>query len=635
MALKGDRVPQASKRASMGFASARGAAEHSNAVTAAGPGFARRGALLTTPRLNAGGGLRVAEVDDENLEVAWLHSCWDKPGHGQKKKALEALAKPKLWTTVHQVSDVQKLTSGVDRVQVKLEYFRDHWEQSKPLIEPIEAHFMHSDPACGVQMVHVPKLTMLQGRPQSRMSSCLPSLRTPTPRPTTAPESLEAAAMRATMRAARAVTVVQQAKELQMERRIDQCLNLQRRQGRKEAAQRAQNWLEGAACVVVINVMHRIVTAFYQGVKDSDKSMAVGHMGPGRRSGRPGPSRAAQRDVDMSRLLQPQQLETLKRNIRASFLARMHAAVQAQGQQSWTLVFNVVFFRILLRRPMKRRLAMAVVISTLENYSPGYRARMAFRKYKRAAAMVGRAFRWTVQVTRILRRHVLPVCVWVAETELLGALVNIPEEQVRQEVAEYEEEHQVQAWRRQIAYLTLHQPKYFQGHFHLVPEASASTLFNMLSHVHHPSHSQGRAAVGHAFHHHPSTPWTRKAGALARDVDRWSVLELLRLSVDERQEVADQLWRISLDTFWRRYKAFKQAKDANRLAWINWRKQVQLLGTDSRDWWPEPPEVQTYPEELGKVHMRILRKQLEELLRKKQSSMNLDAAAKDLLSALG
>lgn len=72
----------------------------------------------------------------------WIHSHYYAKG-GQKKKALTALSKhARGGVSVHEVPEVQKINACTSRINVKLEFYRDHDEQFDPLLRTVEEAFM-------------------------------------------------------------------------------------------------------------------------------------------------------------------------------------------------------------------------------------------------------------------------------------------------------------------------------------------------------------------------------------------------------------------------------------------------------------------------------------------------------------
>ncbi|CAE8588463.1 unnamed protein product [Polarella glacialis] len=366
------------------------------------------------------------EVDDNDEDV-WVHSHYYARG-GQKKKALEALSKQGLGTSVHQVPEVGKMRSGASRVDVKIEYLREHFQVSDVFQRTVEDMFMCTDPLFGEPIVNVAKLRS-QGRGRNRSPSPdsevlqRPVSQASNYRSLATPDmAAEAFRNKVLQNADRQAKAVAAAREMLIEKRLDQFLHMQRRQVRSVNANRERPWFEGviaAAAAVVMMKMLEVYTHGRHTIAGKVKKLSIAGIvrivpdapRPGGISGRIRKGKLLWREakrrihgegVERLRILSRAQQDTIERLIAEGRLKDEKAMKRVQVWKVWRKFLRAFDFVIKVRRPLRIHNRMEALKEFLSKSLHASALTIAFKRYLNAVKLLQRAMKCSVYLMRVV-----------------------------------------------------------------------------------------------------------------------------------------------------------------------------------------------------------------------------------------
>jgi len=252
------------------------------------------------------------------------------------------------------------------------------------------------------------------------------------------------------------------------------------------------------------------------------------------------------------------------------------------------------------------------------------------------------------QIMHIIKKHIILPQVWAAETMILGMAAGVSGDVLNREVAAYLEKSEVERWCLEVHHLIGLRHDHVTNHAsglllkrlsclgpgqrvvkhgwdkpsnaaEMIPRTARRTSAirrrrrdkdhrDLVVQVSegpdgHSRRSSGASGlIGRHRMEHQSTEFASNSLAL---------LDNYRLLPDEHNEVADQLLRGNIESWWQAYKAYKVASGPSTRAWVSWRAKCLDVGSAHRELWPSAPQVLAYPRNLLKVHHGALRHMLE------------------------
>jgi len=501
---------------------------------------------------------------------------------GAKHRALDALERSEHIASVHDVAAVQSLASGLERVGVKLEWYRENPQLSGPLLRAVERSFMAMDPGSGEWIVSAARVRDA-GTGQLRRGS--PGPQAAQGRNAPLGPLMAGAEKAASRHSARAVQALAHEREQQLGRRVEHLRALQRRQMRQEQAERTRPWVTWQVAATAALVMRGFLVAYRHAFEASDAVDAeCGAAERWRRMGKQLWHEAALRmgsaDLRAFRLLRQPQLDPIGRLVMKSRLDHAESRRKNHLWRMWACTLRLSIAVVRLQRPYRVHVSMEIAKDFIEKSWRGFRIRRSVKSFLRKVRVLQRAIRCSCRIARVIRTRVLVPQVWALETMLLGRTAGIQEELLEAEVARHLEACGLERWRQEAQRL--------------------QRLRVLLIHG-------AELALGPA------------PGPGAAPRARWPSLEAWRLSPEEREQLAALAFRENLDAWWELYRSFKQARPASSRAWVAWRLALVELDFCSHDLWPEHPPVMEYPEELTKLRNGVLKRAINARLQQSRS----------------
>lgn len=425
------------------------------------------------------------EEEPEDVDV-WIHSEFYAMG-GQKKKALQALSRDieSQGVSVHQVHEVQQILSGSSRVDVKLEYYRDHYHLSDPLQKTVQDDFMCIDPMTKQPIVNVSKLRYkgrdfmgLQqelhddddSRPQSRASgrtSPTTGRSSPPPRRSVMTPDIAASTLRdrASAQSARIERTLALGRDLDLRRRLERLEVLQQVMGRHSRAERERPWLKYLAvssrtavmmkCLVAFHCTKQTVSGKVRDISRSAVKPIVAWKGLN--------SRACALGLRHLHVLSKRQTDAIERIIAERRKRENHCQRSLGAFKAWTKLLRVAIFYTRVRRPLRKHFAIAMIKDFLDVTSEGFRLRVAVKRYMHSVRFVQRALQHQTRIFRIVREMILEKELWAMETRVLCEKVGIPAATCQAAIDAYMEANEVQVWREEVRALNVKRSKIWNG----------------------------------------------------------------------------------------------------------------------------------------------------------------------------
>eukprot|EP00930_Biecheleria_cincta_P098242 TRINITY_DN89915_c0_g1_i1.p1 TRINITY_DN89915_c0_g1~~TRINITY_DN89915_c0_g1_i1.p1 ORF type:complete len:795 (-),score=134.36 TRINITY_DN89915_c0_g1_i1:76-2460(-) len=625
---------------------------------------ANKAAIAMPPKLSSARSKKQELEEPDDLDT-WIHSQYYATG-GQKKKALTALSKDieSQGVSVHQVHEVQQILSGNSRVEVKLEYYRDHYHLSDPLQKTVQDDFMCIDPMTKEPIVNVSKLRYkgrdfmgLQQqqelnddedspRPQSRASgrtSPTTGRGSPPPRNVMTPDIVASSLRdRACVQSARIERAVARGRDLELRKRLERLENLQRVMDRHSRAELERPWLKIVALSVRTAVMIKVLMAFHCAKQTTHGK--VSEINP--RAVKPIVtwkglnSKACTLGLRHLQVLSKRQIAAIERIV-AEQQRRENSLKRSQNAfNAWIKLLRVATFYVRVRRPLRKHFAMALIKEFLDVTSQGFRLRVAVKRYLRAVKFVQRALRHQTRIFRIVREMILEKELWAIETTVLCETVGIPIATTRVAIDAYMEANEVQLWREEVRALNVKRSKIWMGLEPPPPAYGSSdylrrrrlsvssssmledpapkpvpmtpkeepgrlkrpTLIPSVGANHAKSLLRGGSTTSSVSSGQASLQRQHSGHSEDTEVDeRIVALDTLRLDRETHKEMARRLLVQNIDTWWGYYNAYAAGKEEFRKFFKVWLQQVQTSAMFDVAFAPEPPEAVPYPEMVDKV----------------------------------
>ena len=592
-----------------------------------------------------------SQSQDEDLDV-WIHSQFYARG-GQKKKALQALSRHQTGTSVHQVPEVRKINSSTSRLGVKLEFYRDHTEDVDSLLRVVEEGFMCQESSSGEPLVNVAKVRshglrvnetdLLDLRSTSRPKSQASTRNSPrpwTPRAATAEQ-------RSSAHSARLRDAVQRARDIQIEKRLEQALRLRRQQTRHQRAQRERPWIT-IIVVALSSMLLRKLVAVHRQIRQAicaDVNASESRVGGG--IDRTHIIRVYRNDFRQICVQHGEDLSLFTRQqseaVQAEVIRLCDLELQRRQSLSiWTawkklLCLLVVYTR--LRRPLRKAAAAEALKTFIGASSRAYLLRRAVKNFVRSVLLVQKAMRHQARIFNSIQSHILKPYVWCAETQALCDTCRVRKPEAAAKIEEYLEDVDLERWKEEVKQMMLQRARAWREEYmNTGPPVRSAQSFEdddvlALQALHAQSDARKQMALAAAtlFDSRASkrfrssrdaeklnsTRGPRKTLTISRN---FQAMDRLRLDNKERDEVSRKVLLRIVDTWWNSFGFYAAQAERSKKDWINWRKEVLRHGSlDSRA--PDPPEVLVYPEISFAPAYIWLQKEVENRLRERQDAL--------------
>ncbi|CAJ1366796.1 unnamed protein product [Effrenium voratum] len=464
---------------------------------------------------------------DEDLDV-WIHSHYYAKG-GQKKKALTALSKhARGGVSVHEVPEVQKINACTSRINVKLEFYRDHDEQFDPLLRTVEEAFMCQESGTGEPLVNVAKLRSAN-RPKSQASrrqSAGRNLLTP---------DLKAIADRdrGCLHRDRICQAVAKAKLMQVERRTEHAWRLHLQQTRQERARRERPWLSLAAAVVGLAVMRKIAETWQQARQETARAL----------QGLP-----AQHALPVfSFHLDDWHAERLSRAV-AAMRSREHQRFRSQSiWRQWTHLLLTLIVWIKLRRPLRKKSAIETVKNLMRAAARPYQFRCAVKHFMQAVLLVQRAMRHQAQIFKVMQNRIFKPLVWATETQLICDAFRMRKAEAAAKIESQMHAFKVKHWEEEVRLMSIdrahvwrHGCGRFRAKLSRISEMEEEPMQHHHSSLQKTLELMSRGSLGH----------TAKNLRKSFKQSGFLMMETLRMESQDCEEITRQMLLTSIDVWW-------------------------------------------------------------------------------------
>ena len=582
-----------------------------------------------------------SKPQDEDLDV-WIHSQYYARG-GQKKKALQALSKHKAGTSVHQVPEVRKINSSTSRLGVKLEYFRDHTEEVESLTRVVEEGFMCQESSSGEPLVNLAKVRshglrvtetdlLDLSRPKSQAST-----RRASPHPWT-PRSAD----KCSAHSARLRDAVQRAREIQIEKRLEQAVRQRLQQTRHQRAQRERPWVT----IVVLALSTTLIQKLVDVHRQARQVICAGGDLSDRNADR---TRIIRVYRDDFRQICLQEGEDLRLFTRRTFEAVQAEVVRLcdlelarrrslQIWRAWKKLLCILVAYTRLRRPLRKAAAADALKIFIGASSRAYLLRRAVKSFVRSVLLVQKAMRHQARIFRTVQNYVLKPYIWCAETQALCDTCRVRKAEAMAKMETYLEEADVERWKEEAKQMMLSRARAWREEYmnagpaaHTAQASPLEDDDSPLLHARSEARQQMTLAAATLFDPRAAKRWgntkgseavntrvtePRKLGKLSRS---FQAMDRLRLDPKERDETARKVLLRMIDSWWNSFCFYEAQAERSKKDWINWRKEVLRHGClDSRA--PDPPEVLVFPEVSFAQAYIWVQKEVEHRLREKTES---------------
>eukprot|EP00933_Yihiella_yeosuensis_P080420 TRINITY_DN93823_c0_g1_i1.p1 TRINITY_DN93823_c0_g1~~TRINITY_DN93823_c0_g1_i1.p1 ORF type:complete len:701 (-),score=111.45 TRINITY_DN93823_c0_g1_i1:283-2385(-) len=577
------------------------------------------------------------EEDDDDETDDWIHSEYYAHA-GLKKKALEALAKHNDGS-VHEIAEVQKITSGSIRVGVKLEYFRDHFHLSAELKKTVEDTFMC--PVGDNQIVDVAKLRSIgrgfrdpdpdsneEGSPHEDASvrearlakrpASQASCRTRSPfRPMTPDVHMSEVRLRAADHAA----TVARGRRSDFHKRLQQLERLQSKQMRHDLATRARPWFTGVTAAFVCSVLHELI-AFHRHAKQ--KMMDQDTEDHGKKTPRPGDKTRKRHSRRTSVILQTRLLHPL-------FMERIFASIekvktkdrleqrQVRSYKTWKSLLRVMRFIFAIGGPLRKHKSAQIIkefVIASHQGPQGFELCRAMKRYLDKVKFLQHAMRCQMKFLRMVKGHLIKPYVWIAETTVIGVMMKCPQDYIQSQIDNYLHKSEIDRWYDEINYLRANRQKIWHKQMPIVKPQDYGTEEALVSETSMEMSTQDLAALGATSPLHRSRTGARQARIVTKKEipeNVGVVFEKLRVGNQTLHQIASTVLSSNLDAWMQSYRVYVADKAQARSEWLLWLKQIRQMSQlgYTTAFAPEPPEAIVYPEMVEQVNLRWLEKEVE------------------------
>jgi hypothetical protein len=337
-------------------------------------------------------------------------------------------------------------------------------------------------------------------------------------------------------------------------------------------------------------------------------------------------------------LINAAQLQTIRRMAFQQCLRTLEFARKTGASQQWNHLLRCIMFVVKLSRPRKKHTLMDMVKDFLLQARHGMQIRMAMLRYTKTIKYLQNMFKMSYDLTQIVRKRVLLPQIWAVEALVIAESLGIKQDMIRGEVTKFLESEDLELWRQTAHELALarHQWSFTSvlpsrmsftsalpsrmrrdenGMLKLMKSEEEAALVNMcdpeqkLAAAAQPLSAKNIAKRGQARRQQKKAHLEPERREIAGDepAQLLKQIEPFRLTQEEREQVALQIWRESMLRWWHEFKTYKAACLAFRTAWRKWKLEVAAIGTDHRGLWPDEPECPKYPEQLLQEHQGAIK----------------------------
>lgn len=524
---------------------------------------------------------------------------------------------------VHDVPTIQKIPSGVHRVDVKLHYLRRQNDLAYDLVKPIEQDFMAVEPFSGEWVVDVGKISCMssQGRGSSEtmVNTSGPSrfkrCRVYTPEVKAVIQ--EARAAKHSDRVRRAV---QSAREQEMQKRCKHLEMLEHRQARYGLAARSRPWLSSIIITLAFVAMRKIADQYnVECGRESQLKVHCENFSSG------------------VEILRKYHLQAIMRLAWRSKLDDVAGRKKDRIWQFWSKTLRIVIWLTRMLRPRRKHVAMELCKRSLIDGQPIFLLRKALKVYMAKVCYCQRAWKHQCAIWIEIKRRLLEPEVWAAETLVLSRAAGLDEENVLSEITLQMDLLEVEVWRAKLQEMINNRRSVWGSMTSAMQESrllsrpipqkkrpseimtaskSNSTKMKMIG-------RSGQGALNQA----------KKTGvlgdpAMAKYFPTIGGLGHYRLPVAERRDLVRRVHMERIEIWWTQYKQYRKYKIRHLTDWKMWLETVQEVSQYDPEFWPEPPETAAHPEIILKPASPMLEGKLlivHKVYQKTRDSQGYDA----------
>lgn len=463
--MKGARQPSTARRRGSAGSTAAEAPGGGAAGAASASGQGGQAALLEQ---------RVSYVDTalEEEEAPWFH----RAGACSLvlRRAYDGLADHDPNTSLHDNEEVQKILSGVARVDVKLHYYRMRDDLSCTVVNPIEQNFMSVEPVSGSRIVNIAKVRNEASRASCRSPGGHSSSASPPPRsrsqqrspPSSPPPRSRYASVAEPSRASpspggswsaaptwtqdrsarndeRLQRALATAREMHMERRV--CLRdrMVERQSRSIVAARSKPWLTWAIASTAMMVMRQMIIGYRSALSVAKDFGEEGEEGEGISAFLQHTGLLCAQGCD---ILQLWQANTIRRLAIQAILDDTEFRRKNRLWKIWAHNVRLSIALVRFMRPFRRHVAMERCRDFIQKSWKGFRTRKAVKKFIITVQAMQKSMRLAFTIRQILQVHLIDNHVWAAETMILGRAKGIDAAAVKAAVDQHLETCDLGGW---------------------------------------------------------------------------------------------------------------------------------------------------------------------------------------------
>eukprot|EP00747_Dinoflagellata_sp_TGD_P094113 gnl/TRDRNA2_/TRDRNA2_166000_c0_seq1.p1 gnl/TRDRNA2_/TRDRNA2_166000_c0~~gnl/TRDRNA2_/TRDRNA2_166000_c0_seq1.p1 ORF type:complete len:670 (+),score=131.46 gnl/TRDRNA2_/TRDRNA2_166000_c0_seq1:126-2135(+) len=379
---------------------------------------------------------------------------------------------------VHEMREVTAQASGQRRVGMKIDYYRDTTKGYR-LVDRIDEHYVTNEVSSGNPVLNISRLKDIVVH-RNRMAACdrssaasPASERSPSPhlRPRIMSPDLVAAHMeeKATEREKRAEKVKASAREIAMDMRVEQLLQIKNKEARSMEARRVAPWFTlialswAAASMRKMNkVCHHAIHAVTSGDASKRHTLMVGQRrfsgtkieqikiflarfqdhGPGNDHGHAHAKGMPQVHID-----------NIYRIVHRRLLDCESTRARDAHWKDWRKTLRSAMFVVRLMRPVRVHKQMDLIKDFIDSTWQSYRLVRATHKFTEKVKILQNGFRCSYRIMTTLRMKVLVPQIWALETEVLAGLMAVSAETVKAEIAAYMTFAEVDKYKLEVATL--------------------------------------------------------------------------------------------------------------------------------------------------------------------------------------
>eukprot|EP00931_Biecheleriopsis_adriatica_P049534 TRINITY_DN28660_c0_g2_i1.p1 TRINITY_DN28660_c0_g2~~TRINITY_DN28660_c0_g2_i1.p1 ORF type:complete len:774 (-),score=140.25 TRINITY_DN28660_c0_g2_i1:93-2414(-) len=550
-----------------------------------------------------------------------------------------------------------KVSPGPERVETKLDFFR---ERPELMLPPIEERFLLHDKQAGCMVLdisklqHNPKSSTPRHRPTKAKQSLddedgtvsmakasdpviqgasATSLWTPSSTFSLV-ESVEQRAFRQTegwqRRDRRIAAAKQKVQHCDLDRRLEHLERLRGKALRKELAERHRPVLTWLAVALSMKALDKILMCSAPSRKNRSDGRRHNEMGPGERArARWKKAKAfvvANLPVDAKDRLQMAVM--LKRDV--EFERRRRSKI---AWKSWRRAVVVVGFVSKLRMRRRRTVSIHAVRQFLESAYKGIQLQLGVRTCLAQIKIIQKACNSAIKLRKDVRAYLYLPTLWELETKFLGEKLKatLPHGLAKTMIKNHREawdpegrihEH-LQELSRDRFLFGMRDPKDW-----LEREARRKRQAIERQQAQQKRRSTVRSDTGHV-------PWFTECGECVAPAFTTTkkphqsieaaviVMQSYRLDPETRQQLCRSLFRNSVDRWYQNYQAYKIKKKEFLVRWQQYQVEINALGVAAKDQWPSPPLFPQFPYSLFTVDTKRMNTMMLNALRETEMGRNL------------